>query len=244
MLGRAIAPTDVPILARTEAGGIDGGLVLPDFASQSGTLTLTLPDGDENVAGVSLRRAIEAGVGTLSLGVSVGMHEGSAMGLRIPVGEGAMRGRTAGLSLGYRVGIGSGGKLEIEAEFGRAAARSAGMIARVDGIRYDGLSLRYSRGDIAARGDRLSLVATQPVALTGGRAQMDLPTGMAGDRPVFSRLDIGLAPAARQFDLGVEYARPIARQASLRLGVMQSENHGHRRGARDMSVIAGLSARF
>ena len=111
-------------------------------------------------------------------------------------------------------------------------------------MRFNAFSLRYAVSNVATSGDSLSLAAARPVALTSGQATMTLPVAMSGNGPIFEPVALGLAPAARQFDIALEYSRPIGKQAQIRLGAIHSANQGHRAGLRETTGVLGLSMRF
>jgi subtilase-type serine protease len=244
MQARAASRGDVPIFSVPEAHALDGGLHLPEIASGLGSLRVTLPNDDAEVSGLSVRQSLEAGPGELTIGLGVGVQSDGIMGLRVPSSDGHLSGRTASATLDYDFAVGSSGRLGFTSEFGVASGRAAGMVERIGGVRFNAFSLRYTIGDVAAKGDSLSLAASRPVALTSGQATMTLPVAMSDGSPVFQPMALGLAPTARQFDLAVEYSRPVGKHASLRLGALHSSNQGHRAGVRETSGVLGLSMRF
>ena len=244
MLARAASRGEVPIFTPVEAHALDGGFHLPEFVSDMGSLRLVLPNDEAEIASVSLRRTLEAGPGNLTLGLGLGTQADGVMGLRIPVADGHLSGRTASAILGYDLDMGTAGRFGVESEFGLASGRAAGMIDGIGGMRFNALSLRYTIGNVAAQGDRLSLSASRPVALTSGRARMTLPMALSGGNAVFEPVAIGLAPTARQLDLAVEYARPLGKHAQVRLGAIHSANQGHRAGIRETTAVLGVSMRF
>lgn len=244
MMARATSRTAPSIFHATETHSLDGGLVLPEFLAEIGSLRLTLPSGGAEVTAASFRRQFDAGPGTLTLGLRLGSQSDGVLGLRIPAAEGRLSGRTASAILGYDMNVGATSRLSFETEFGIASARAGGMIDSISGVRFNAFNIRYTIGGIATPGDSLSLSVSQPTALNSGQATVTLPVAMSGGSPIFEPVAFGLAPMARQLDLAIEYTRPINRRASLRLGAMYSANHGHRAGARDVSAVLGLSVRF
>jgi hypothetical protein len=96
----------------------------------------------------------------------------ASWGCAFPSSEGHLSGRTASATLGYDFAVGSSGRLGLTSEFGVASGRAAGMVDRIGGMRFNAFSLRYTLGDVAAKGDSLSLAASRPVALTSGQATM------------------------------------------------------------------------
>lgn len=244
MLARAASVASTPLYASIEPHAVGGGFQLPEIGSEYGSLRLIVPDGQSEVAGMSLRRTLDVGPGMLTVGLGFGAQGDGVMGLRIPSGEGHLSGRTASVIMGYDLALGPHARFGIETEFGRASGRAAGMIDRIEGMRFSALNLRYSIGDVAVRGDRLSLSVSRPVALTAGQATMTLPVAMSGGSAVFEPVSLGLAPATRQLDLALEYARPVNRHTRLRMGVVHSTNQGHRAGARETSAVVGVAMRF
>jgi subtilase-type serine protease len=195
-------------------------------------------------AGLSIARSVDMGDAEFSFGLTHAGGTRGVLGVTAAGGEGAVSGRATGLQLGLAAPLGERARFRIEGEIGAAGGDGAGMISRFEGVRYDRISAAVDISDFAKKGDSLSLFASRPVAISGGEAMISVPVAYAASGMIFEDRGVGLAPADRQLDLGLEYLTPVGRDADLMLGATWSANAGHVSGARDVNARVGFQIRF
>lgn len=243
---RAVAPK---LMAAALSGTGGASDLLSSYAAPR--LNLGLGDGDMRLSvmgtpgrgadaefGLSLARAFDLGAARLDLGLSVARDQGTLAGLTADGSD------LVSLDLGLTAPLGDDGFLRLSGQMGLAQPRGTGAFADVTSSRFDSLSLDIGRTDAFRSGDRLSLSLALPVAMTSGRAALNLPMARADGSMRFDRVAFDLAPEARQMDLSVSYDMPVGRNATLTLGATHAMNHGHVAGARDTGGILALRIRF
>ncbi|MCW3783532.1 S8 family peptidase [Defluviimonas salinarum] len=259
----AISPASLEFSRASLVAGVEGrggyapgnGLT-PDLTAMelSGRREMTvLADGDARLsligldgesAGFGFARGVEAGAGRFELGISALHERGGVLGITAPGYEDGIQGRSGSVAFGYAGRIGQATGIRLEGEIGMADGRGAGMITAIDNLRYDRIRFSLDRADVLSGGDVLTLFAGRPAGVSGGHAMMDLPVASSADGAVFQRTGVGLAPEARQLDIGLEYAAAVGRGTELSLGLTASRNHGHRAGVENVSAMAGIAVRF
>ncbi|HSF64414.1 MAG TPA: S8 family serine peptidase, partial [Paracoccaceae bacterium] len=243
---RAVAPK-MMAAALSGAGGASD--LLSAYAAPR--LNLGLGDGDMRLSvmgnpaagadaeyGLSVVRGFALGAARLDVGVSLARDHGTLAGLTAAGSD------LVSLDLGLTAPLGEDGFLRLSGQMGLAQPRGTGAFADVTSSRFDSLALDIGRTDAFRAGDRLSLSLALPVAMTSGRAALDLPMARSGGDVRFDRVAFDLAPEARQMDLSVSYDMPVWRNATLTLGATHAINHGHVAGARDTGGILALRIRF
>lgn len=211
-------------------------------------VALTAPGGDfgaavligDAMAGVALHQSFDLGQAQAQVGVMTMQADGSILGIGAPPGVGNIRSVTHALHLDVATPLAVDTALRLSAEIGVAAGQGAGVLGAISTLVYDRVGMSVARADVGAKGDVLSVFVRQPIAITHGSARLDLPVQMSGNEIGFASYDIGLAPAARQRDLGFEYRVPVFRSGDLSLGMMYSRNDGNITGQDVLSGFIGL----
>lgn len=215
-------------------------------------VALTGPGGDfraavlmgDAMAGLALHQSFDLGQAQAQVGFTMMQADGSILGIGAPQGVGDIRSVTHALHLDVATPLAADMALRISAEIGVSAGQGAGVLGDVSTLVYDRVGLSVARADVGTNGDVLSVFARQPIAVTQGSARLDLPVQMSGNEIGFVSHDIGLAPAARQRDLGFEYRVPVSRSGDLSLGMMYSRNDGNITGQDVLSGFVGLQFGF
>ncbi|WP_231364089.1 S8 family serine peptidase [Thioalkalivibrio sp. ALMg11] len=120
-------------------------------------------------------------------------------------------------------------------------AGGPGMIRSIDGLTTEqsalGLTFEHDRHEAV-------FMVSQPLRVTGGEAQLDVPVGRDLDGSVIrERRSAGLAPGGRQQDVELGYAFAPSVDSRLNLNLLYSRHPDHQSGS-DMAGVATYSARF
>lgn len=213
-----------------------------DLAGPDGRLRAAVLIGQGGEHGVALSRGLTAGDLRLDLGVKLARDGGSLMGFSA-AGDGGGAVMSA-LTLGLAFDTGSGGFFALSGEIGRADLAGTAAVTDVSAVGYDSLSLAFGGRDVLARGDRLTLGLSRPVAATSGSARMQVPVALADGGAELRAVSLELAPSARQVDLSLGYQAPMGDRSEILFELVHAENHGNRAGISDRAVVVGMSWRF
>lgn len=240
---RALAPRLMASAVTGIAGGVDllSSYGQPRMTFVEDDLTLSVMSdmsGADGEYGLGLSRGFDLGAARLDLGISMARDRGTLAGLTDAGSD------MIALDLGLSTTLGEAGFVRLSGQMGLAQPRGAGAFAELDDSRFDSLSLDIGRENAFQNGDRLTLGLALPVAMTSGRAAMDLPMTRSSGEIVFDRVGIDLAPADRQMDLSVSYDMDLGRGTTMTLGAVHAVNHGHIAGAHDTAGVLALRFRF
>ena len=204
-----------------------------------------VPTSSNGAFGLGLHKSFDTEAGAFGVTLTSLEQQDSMLGVVAPGHEDAMKAVTRGVELSYAAALGTDASLRLSGEFGMASGPGAGVIEGFDDVRYDSIGVSLDRRDVGTKGSALSMFARQPMAISAGDADMSFGTGRdhAGNI-TYSSLDVDLAPAARQTDIGFEYLAPVGRQASMSFGVTQSLNAGNLSGEHETSASFGLQIRM
>lgn len=240
---RALAPRLMASAVTGIAGGVDllSSYGQPRMTFVEDDLTLSVMSdmsGADGEYGLGLSRGFDLGAARLDLGISMARDRGTLAGLTDAGSD------MVALDLGLSAALGEAGFLRLSGQMGLAKPRGTGAFAELDDSRFDSLSLDIGRDNAFQSGDRLTLGLALPVAMTSGRAAMDLPMTRSSGEIVFDRVGIDLAPSARQMDLSLNYDVDLGRGTTMTLGAVHAVNHGHVAGAHDTAGVLALRIRF
>lgn len=199
-----------------------------------------LEDGE----GLDIATSFDLAPGRLRLRATYLDSKGSLMGMTAPGFEAQTHGQVAGVGLGFATRLGDGFGLRVSGEIGGASGSLGGFAGEVHHLRYDRMSVSLDAADVFESGDVMTVFAARPAAMNSGSLDMSLPVALSNGAPVFAKAEIGLAPQARQVDLGLQYAAAAPIGGEWRAGIVQSLNAGQIRGARDLGAVIGYSIKF
>lgn len=231
---------------RLDAIAAFGSASVPLFDTETAfKVEAIVPTSSNGAYGIGMSHSLDLGRSALDISLTSLHQEGSMMGIVAPGHEDTMRTQATGIALSYAAALDDHSALRLTGEFGSASGPGAGLIDGFENVRYDSLGLSLDRRDVGVSGSALSLFARQPIALSDGDAQMTLASGRsAGGDIIFSSMEIDLAPAARQADLGFEYVSPIGRAANMSFGVTRSLNAGNVSGEHETAASIGVQIRM
>lgn len=231
--------------ARPDLFAAPGALAMAGNAVQDvplgATSQMSLIGLDQGNTGLGLSHSFAMPGGAMSLGVQALEEDGSVMGMTTP-GQGA-HGQALAFDLGLAKSLGGDAGLRFSMEYGFARGDGSGLVQGFEGVRFDSLRVSFDQANFMREGDIFTLFASRPAAISGGSAEMTLPVAAANGVVNFETAKVGLAPQARQLDLGFEYATP-ALGGEARIGAMLSQNAGHVSGADDVALLAGYKVTF
>lgn len=167
---------------------------------------------------------------------------GSVAGEALALDHGATRTLTAQAS--HRIGR----DIVLAAQYsvGRSAdAHGKGLLRSTDGVRSEAFVLGVVGHHALRRDDRIALMLSSPLRITGGTATMSMPVAItaAGDT-VFESRRIALGATSRELKLGVDYATPLSRASSLSVLLAARHNADHVAGERDLQAGIVYRASF
>lgn len=240
------------LLAR-QADPSDAAARVTSFADMPGT-ELALPSDGDVTARLLLPNTAEGPVG---YGLGVTRHFGSGtsgldLGLKVASDGGALFGLTGGdaaagsamlaLDLGVTQALGTDGFVRLGASFGLAEPAASGMVASADTTRFNSFGVDLGQSGVFAKGDRLALSVSLPMAVTEGQAVAMLPVVLESGARTLSAVAIDLAPDSRQLDIGLSYLVPFASGSDIKLDLQHSQNYGNIAGLTE--TAAAISIRY
>lgn len=204
-----------------------------------------VPRDDSAATGLAVLHRRDLGAVGLEAGVEMTRAEGSMLGIFVPGAVERMHTDTLSVQLGLGWRPAPRLALRARAEWGLADGPGAGVIAGFADTRFSAHEIGLDLADVALRGDTLGLSLRQPLAISAGRADLRLATGVGpGGTVRFADVPVGLAPDTRQLDLGIEYLAPIGDRASFGVGLRHAWNHGHVAGETAFNAVAVAQWRF
>jgi len=194
--------------------------------------------------GMAFPKGFKTGFGYVDIGGVVRAAQDSLMGIEAPGYQDQTHGNVRGLRIGYAARLAPGVGLRASGEFGRVDGELGGMAGQVHDLAYNRLDLSLDATHVFHGGEVLSFFASRPAAISSGHVSMSVPTTYSAGQPVFSKIDVGLAPSDRQLDLGVQYGAALTDNIDIRTGLVRSINAGQIAGLGKLTALVGVSARF
>lgn len=221
------------------------------FAAHPGeTLELNGPDGRTKAAvlvssgdsyGIAVSRTVTEGDLKLDVGVKLARDGGSLMGFSDSASGGA---DMAAVTLGLSHDMGSGGFFALSGEFGVADLATPAALTSVSSADFNSVSLDIGGRNVFAKGDRLTVGVSMPIAVTSGSANMVVPVALGEGRSEVRSLAIDLAPSERQIDLSIGYQMPMGKGSEMLFEIVHAENYGNQSGLTDQAAVIGMKWSF
>ncbi|MGL4237126.1 S8 family peptidase [Tabrizicola sp.] len=222
------------------------------FASHPGaTLELNGPDGRTRAAvlvsggdsyGVAVSRTLTDGDFKVDVGVKLARDNGSLMGFSD--GNGAGGAEMAALTLGLSHDVGNGGFFALSGEIGVADLGAPAAMSAVSSANFNSVGLDIGSRSVFAKGDRLALGVSMPIAVTSGSAEMMVPVSLGEGRTEMRSVGIDLAPEERQMDISISYQVPMGDNSEMMFEVVHADNYGNRAGMSDSAAVIGMKWSF
>lgn len=206
------------------------------------------PDGAERMSSGAGFAVSQPGPGATRLsvgGVFLG-EAGAALGMTGSGRLGTLAGSSAALDVAWSAPLGSERvRLRASAQIGLGSAKGDGLVAGASGAWFGAFGIALETAAALRPGDRFTVFARQPLRMEAGRLALDVPSGRTPDGAIaWRRLDLDLAPSARQIDLGFDYATDLGASDRLRLAAAYAHDDGHVAGARGFSLLGAYQRRF
>jgi subtilase-type serine protease len=201
-------------------------------------------DGFSSGAGVAFSKTF--GEARIHVGASFFSERNATLGMK-SVGPGAStRGLSGALDIAFEAPLPvAGTTLALSAQIGAGSGSGQGLLRETRNAVFSGLGLSFGKTSAFRSGDALKLFVRQPMRIERGTAQLVVPEGRTESGDIIWRgLPVALAPSARQLDLGVEYATPVGRASSIRLGAAFARHEGHVKGASGVSLMGAFQHTF
>lgn len=192
--------------------------------------------------GVSLHIPGASGV---SFGLTGLVEGGSMLGVGLGGDTGQANSLQGAASVEWTQALAPGLSLGFGARMGVAVPAASNGPVGFGATRFDEFAMTLGARDLGRAGDRLSFRVALPQAVADGKAAIMLPVTMSGSaKPAFRSVDISMVPEARQVDLSIDYARPLAGDAEIVFSAAHSVNAGNIAGERNSSVAIGWRIQF
>ncbi len=144
-------------------------------------------------------------IGRLELGVNSNRDRSSLLGLS--VGDyGTLASTQLGITAAYSIDFSGNRNLELAGHAGTAQAHTTGFFDSFEDVAFGGIGFKFSQADTLSSGDKFSIYANQPTAITSGSAQTTLNVSVIGSTPQLTQLNLPLSPSTRETEIGVEYS--------------------------------------
>lgn len=207
------------------------------------SLLLPAPGTGAEEYGISVHKALTDGPTRLELGLKLARDGGSVIGFGASQAGSGGAGLVA-VELGLHSDFGGGGFLSITGETGLADLGASSVLSGTSRARFNSFGFDIGQRGVFAKGDRLALGLSSPVAITGGRTELQLPVMRSDGGTEIRSVAIDLAPQARQVDLSLSYQVPLGKGQELLLELQHAENFGNQRGLRDTAAVLGMKFTF
>jgi Subtilase family len=151
------------------------------------------------------------------------------------------RSSTTFLGLAGRAELGARFELFGQANMGvtRPHRPAQGMLQKVSMLPSSSFGLGLARRNLAMKGDRFVLAASQPLRVEAGDAEIDRPLGRTFEGQIVRRREqIGLSPAGRELDLELGYRLSVPAAGELSLNWLTRLQPGHDAGAGPDHAVA------
>ncbi|MGL4310506.1 MAG: S8 family peptidase [Paracoccaceae bacterium] len=223
----------------------NGQTIEVPLADGSASASILMPGAGKG-GGIALKQSLGDGATRLDLGIKVATDAGAVVGFG-SADDGAPRSDMMALQLGLSQDLSGGGFLTLGGEMGVADIGTPTAFSAVSTARFDSLSLEIGQKNAFAKGDRLALGVSMPLAVSGGEAMLAMPTTMAtnmaeGASPRAMAID--LAPTDRQMDFAVSYQTPLGDHQELSMKLLHAENYGNIAGNTDTAAVMAYTIRF
>lgn len=205
--------------------------------------TIALPQHEGDDIALSFVRSAAQDAQSWSFGLTAAYDPSSMLGLSLG-DAGAVNSTHVGISADYEAQLGDGLTLAANGYWGAAQAQSSGVLNGFDGMRYNAMGLQLSQANVGLRNSQLTFFAQQPTAMTGGSAQAQLDIYDDAGKASLQNIDIGLAPSAREYELGLEYSIATQGGTEWLARASQRMNAGNRSGVEETHVLIGLRHAF
>jgi subtilase-type serine protease len=222
------------------------------FASNAGqTFELNDPEGRMRAAvlmdgsasyGLAVSRAVTEGDLKVELGVKVARDDGTLMGFSDRSGNGGAN--LASVTFGLTHDVGTGGFFALSGEVGVADLGTPTAMDSVSSADFNSVGLDIGTRAVFAKGDRLALGVSMPMAVTSGQANLSVPVSTGGGLYEVRSIGIDLAPEERQVDLSISYQTPMGDNSELMFEVLHADNYGNRAGVSDSVAVIGMKWAF
>jgi hypothetical protein len=191
-------------------------------------------------AGFALQLGAESS--RLSVGTSIMQERGAALGM-LPL---ATTSDTAAISqtidLGYSARLGDSVTFDANAQIGRLSSRGDGIWGGQVNTVFSAYGLALNVANVFKENDRVVVSIRQPLAIDRGSMSVVLPQSRdIGGNITSNVLRIGLAPSARQLDMGLEYEIPLDQFESIRIGAAYILNNGNINGQTSLGLAMSYS---
>ena len=181
------------------------GIELPFALNSNSEFGLKLPTSDGGPIAVKLGTSVPTRIGRLELGVNANRDRSSLLGLS--VGDyGTLASTQMGITAAYSIDFSGNRNLELAGHAGTAQAHTTGFFDSFEDVAFGGIGLKFSQADTLSSGDKFSIYANQPTAITSGSAQTTLNVSSSGSTPQLTQLNLPLSPSTRETEIGVEYS--------------------------------------
>ncbi|MBL8473509.1 MAG: S8 family serine peptidase [Rhodocyclaceae bacterium] len=136
--------------------------------------------------------------------------------------------------------------LSARASFGYSAGSAGeGIITGVSGVRSQSFALAAHFANLVQKGDVASITLSSPLAATSGTMHMAWASDFdTAGKPIYTTQSVSLASAARELKLGLDYQRPLGRNAQLSLGAAMRHNADNLPGNKDAVLTASYRLAF
>ena len=200
--------------------------------------------GEDVSYGVSLSRdLLPRSEVDLELGLKFFHDGGGAVGFADAQADG-LGADMAALHLGLSREFDGGAFFGLSGEFGVGTLDTPSFFESDSSVAYDSFGLQFGKRNIFSKSDRLTLGLSMPMAITDGRAQVQLPVVMSDGSSQMSTVSLDLAPQKRQLDLSLTYQAEVATNLEMVLELVHAQNHGNIADLEDTAGILAFSYKF
>ena len=229
--------------ARDGVFGFASGGAVQDIDLGEIRLSVLVPQSEDGAAGISVQRQVPMATGELTLGLAA-LEEDGFLGMRAISDQGDLAATHTSASLMWDIPLAGGNALRLGGSVGQAKPHGDLPAMQLSNAGYNALSMAYTAARAFGGAGSLRMGVALPNAATAGAVDMMLPVAMAAGGTGFEETAVSLTPDARQVDLNLSYALPLAGAmgSEMLLGVTHSLNAGNIGGNDDTSVA--LAFRF
>lgn len=222
---------------------MQSGVHLPFAISPQAEIELKLPQSENGAIGIKMGADVPIETGQMSVALSVSGDNQSLLGLSLG-DAGIVKSAQFGISASYAHDISDRLSFELAGNTGTARSQTSGFFDEIEDVSFGSIGFKLSQTDALTHGDRFSIFANRPTAIQSGSAHATLNLASGGSAPQFTRVNIPLAPSARETEFGFEYSTEGILGESWFLQASQRVNATNIRNNDVGNLLLGVQRQF
>lgn len=219
------------------------GRIVPLGASETARVDILIPHTDEGDLGVRLSTDTSLSSGDVSLALSHVVKGSDTLGLSA-IGGDILGANQLEFEANWTQDLSDSLSLSVSSMSGRSQNDGSALLRDLSDIRYSAVAVNIAQENVVLRGDRLSVYARQPVAVTDGSAVFTVATADGSGASTMFDILLDFAPSQREVEIGFDYATAGSLGEEWTFSASHRQNAGNIAGAEEFALGASVSLNF